>query len=279
MTPKIAFLGLGGMGTPMATRLLAAGHPLTVWNRTPVKAEALAARGAAVAATPADAVREADVVISMLAGPAAVAAVADSAAPQLRVGAHWLEMSTIGPDAVRDLAERLPDGVTLLDAPVMGSVDKAAAGELGILVGGDADGVEALLGDLGTVTRCGALGSAAALKLMLNTALIGGVVVVAEALALAESLGIPASVAERALLGSALGGAARRALATGAVFPVALAAKDVALATSVAPLPVLGAVRDRLAAHADLAGEDLGRAAERIRGDSPTPPLPETLRG
>lgn len=146
MTLKIAFLGLGGMGTPMATRLLAAGHPLTVWNRTPAKAEALAARGAAVAATPADAVREADVVISMLADPAAVTAVVDSAAPQLRPGAHWLEMSTIGPDAVRDLADRLPDGVTLLDAPVMGSVDKAAAGELGILVGGDADGVEALRG-------------------------------------------------------------------------------------------------------------------------------------
>ncbi|MFI6054135.1 NAD(P)-dependent oxidoreductase [Streptomyces violascens] len=279
MTSKIAFLGLGGMGTLMATRLLATGHPLTVWNRTPAKAEALAARGAVVAATPADAVREADVVISMLADPAAVTAVADGAAPQLRAGAHWLEMSTIGPDAVRDLADRLPDGVTLLDAPVMGSVDKAAAGELGILVGGDADGVEKLLGDLGTVTRCGALGSAAALKLMLNTALIGGVVVVAEVLALADSLGIPASAAEHALLGSALGGAARRAFATEAVFPVALAAKDVALATSVAPLPVLVAVRDRLAAHGDLAGQDLARAAERIRAGSPTPPLPETLRG
>ncbi|WP_406508784.1 NAD(P)-dependent oxidoreductase [Streptomyces sp. NBC_00212] len=284
MTPKIAFLGLGGMGTPMATRLLAAGHPLTVWNRTPAKAQVLAALGAVAAATPGDAVREADVVISMLADPAAVTAVADSAAPQLRPGAHWLEMSTIGPDAVRDLADRLPDGVTLLDAPVMGSVGKAAAGELGILVGGDVDGVEKLLGDLGTVTRCGALGSAAALKLVLNTAVIGGVVVVAEALALADSLGIPAATAEHALLGSALGGAARRAFATDAAFATGLAAKNVGLATSAARLPVLAAVRDRLTAHPDLAPQDLALAAERIRGgggagSSPTPPLPETLRG
>ncbi|MCT9087842.1 NAD(P)-dependent oxidoreductase [Streptomyces sp. ASQP_92] len=265
MTTKIAFLGLGGMGTPMATRLLDAGHPLTVWNRTAARSQGLAARGAAVAATPGDAVRSADVVISMLADPGAVAEVAAAAAPRLRPGTHWIEMSTIGPDAVRDLAERLPTGVTLLDAPVLGSVDKAATGELGILVGGDADGVEKVLGVLGTVTRCGPPGSAAALKLVVNTALIGGVVVVAEALALAGRLGVPAATAEQALLASAVGGAARRALATEAAFPTALAAKDLHLATATAPLPVLAAVLDRLGAHPDLAAHDLARAADRIR--------------
>ncbi|WP_120723677.1 NAD(P)-dependent oxidoreductase [Streptomyces hundungensis] len=264
-TTTIAFLGLGGMGTPMATRLLDAGHSLTVWNRTAARAEGLAARGAAVAATPGDAVRCADVVISMLADPAAVAAVVTSAAPQLRPGTHWIEMSTIGPDAVRDLAGLLPEGVTLLDAPVLGSVDKAAAGELGVLVGGEADGVEKVLGALGTVTRCGPLGSAAALKLVVNTALVGGVVVVAEALALADRLGVPAAMAERTLLASALGGAARRALATEAAFATALAAKDLALATATAPLPVLGAVHDRLGAYPELAARDLARAADRIR--------------
>ncbi|MFI6682116.1 NAD(P)-dependent oxidoreductase [Streptomyces sp. NPDC050485] len=267
MTIKVAFLGLGSMGAPMAARLLAAGHPLTVWNRTAAKAEPLAARGAAVAATPADAVRGADAVITMLADPAAVTAVARSAGPQLRPGAHWIEMSTIGPDAVRDLAGLLPEGVTLVDAPVTGSVDKATAGELGILAGGPADGVAELLGHLGTVTRCGPLGSAAALKLVLNAALIGGVAVAAEALALADTLGVPAATAENALLGSALGGAAQRAFARDSSFHASLAAKDIALATATAPLPVLAAVLGHLRAHPDLASQDLARTADRIRAD------------
>ena len=71
----------------------------------------------------------------MLAGPDAVAEIADAILPALRPGTVWAEMSTIGPDAVRALAARLPDGVTLVDAPVVGSTDKAEAGELGILAG------------------------------------------------------------------------------------------------------------------------------------------------
>ncbi|MER6984537.1 NAD(P)-binding domain-containing protein, partial [Streptomyces carpinensis] len=134
---KIAVLGLGHMGTPMARRLLAAGHPLTVWNRTPAKAGPLTGEGAVRAASPADAVRDADVVITMLAGPSALAAVADAALPALPAGAHWVEMSTVGPDAVRRLAARIGDRATLVDAPVTGSTDRAAAGRLGLLAGGD----------------------------------------------------------------------------------------------------------------------------------------------
>src|SRR6476620_3338662 len=81
---KIAFLGLGHMGFAMARRLLGARHPLTVWNRTPAQAEPLVAAGAVPAASPAEAVRDADVVITMLTGPEALAAVAGSAAPELR---------------------------------------------------------------------------------------------------------------------------------------------------------------------------------------------------
>ncbi|MFF4396634.1 NAD(P)-binding domain-containing protein [Streptomyces sp. NPDC001480] len=114
---KVAFLGLGHMGAPMAGRLLAAGHPLTVWNRTAAKAAPLVTGGAVLAASPADAVRDADVVVTMLAGPAAVASVAADAVPAVRTGAHWVEMSTVGPDAVRELADRLGDRVTLARAP------------------------------------------------------------------------------------------------------------------------------------------------------------------
>ncbi|MFF5917366.1 NAD(P)-dependent oxidoreductase [Streptomyces flavochromogenes] len=258
---KIAFIGLGSMGLPMARRLLDAGHPSTVWNRTAAKADALVADGAVLAASPAEAVREADVVITMLADPAAAFAVADAIVPALRPGTHWIDTSTIGPDAVRGLAARLPDGVTLIDAPVMGSVDRAAAGKLLILAGGDTAPVAAVLDRLGTVTPCGGPGTGAALKLVLINAAIGGVALVAEALALAGSLGLPRELALRTLAEGPLAGAVGRATATGSHFPVALAAKDVALATAVTELPVLRSVHTALTADPALLGEDLSAVA------------------
>ncbi|AWT43043.1 MULTISPECIES: NAD(P)-dependent oxidoreductase [Streptomyces] len=265
---KIAFLGLGHMGAPMARRLLAAGHPLTVWNRTAAKAGPLAAEGAVAAGSPAEAVRGADVVITMLADPAALGAVADAVAPELPPGVRWVEMSTVGPDAVRALAARLPDGVMLVDAPVMGSTDRAADGTLGILAGGDAGPVEHVLRHLGTVTRTGPPGSGAALKLVLNTAVLGGVAVVAEALRLADALGVDAGTARTALAGSPLGGATARAFAEGVHFETALAAKDLGIAVEVTELPVAEAVLAHLRHAAQdpaLARADIAQAAARIR--------------
>ncbi|MFI2738536.1 NAD(P)-dependent oxidoreductase [Streptomyces sp. NPDC018711] len=254
---KIAFLGLGSMGLPMARRLLDAGHPLTVWNRTAAKADALVADGAVRAASPTEAVRDADVVVTMLADPAAALAVADEMLPALRPGTHWVDTSTVGPDAVAALAARLPAGVTLVDAPVMGSVDRAAAGELMILAGGDTAPVAAVLDRLGTVTPCGGPGTGAALKLVLINAAIGGVALVAEALTLAGALGLPRELALRTLGAGPLAGAVGRATATGSYFPVALAAKDVALATASAKLPVLEAVHAFLTEDPALLGEDV----------------------
>ncbi|WUT32875.1 NAD(P)-dependent oxidoreductase [Streptomyces sp. NBC_00691] len=257
----IAFLGLGSMGLPMARRLLDAGHPLTVWNRTPAKADALVADGAVRAASPAEAVRDADVVVTMLADPAAALAVADELIPALRPGTHWIDTSTVGPDTVRALADRLPTGVTLIDAPVMGSVDRAASGDLLILAGGDTAPVAAVLERLGATTPCGGPGTGAALKLVLINAAIGGVALVAEALALAGALGLPRGLALRSLGAGPLAGAVGRATATGSHFPVALAAKDVALATAVAKLPVLEAVHAALTEDPALLGEDLAAVA------------------
>ncbi|MGW7276011.1 NAD(P)-dependent oxidoreductase [Streptomyces sp. NPDC054864] len=265
---KIAFLGLGHMGEPMARHILAAGHPLTVWNRTAEKAAPLVSEGARLAADPVDAVRDADVVITMLAGPDAVRAVADAIVPELRTGAHWVEMSTVGPDVVRELGARLPDGVTLVDAPVMGSTDKAASGRLGILAGGAADGVERILTCFGPVTRTGALGSAAALKLVVNTAVIGGVALVAEAMKLADALGLDEETAKGALAGGPLGGAVGRAFATDVHFGSDLAVKDVALATQVSELPVMEAVLSHYEAAAsdpEAVHEDIARAVTHIR--------------
>ncbi|MEV5876043.1 NAD(P)-dependent oxidoreductase [Streptomyces sp. NPDC052101] len=264
---RIAFLGLGHMGAPMARRLLAAGHPLTVWNRTPARAEPLVAEGAALAASPAAAVQGADVVITMLAGPEALTAVTDAVAPELRPGTTWIEMSTVGPDAVRELAGRLKDGIALVDAPVMGSTDRAAEGTLGILAGGDADAVDQVLAHLGTVTRTGPLGSGAALKLVVNTAVIGGVGLVAEALRLAAALGLDDGTARDALGAGPLGGAVARAFADGVHFTTDLAVKDLRIAAGAAELPVTAAVLEHFrqaAEDPELAGADISRAATRI---------------
>ncbi|WP_405982649.1 NAD(P)-dependent oxidoreductase [Streptomyces sp. NBC_00158] len=259
---KIAFLGLGTMGLPMARRLLAAGHPLTVWNRTPYKAGPLVAEGARLADGPGEAVAGADVVITMLADPAAARAVAGSVLPALRPGTHWIDTSTVGPDAIAELAARLPEGVTLTDAPVMGSVDRAAAGELSILAGGPLpDPVRAVLDRLGEVTECGAPGSGAALKLVLINAVIGGVALVSDALRLGQALGLPSDLVRGRLAEGPLAGAVARTFAAGSHFPVALAAKDVALALdgAGARLPVLHAVHAELTARPELAGQDLSR--------------------
>src|SRR5258708_2470729 len=115
---KIGFLGLGEMGTPMATRLRRAGHDLTVWNRTPERTVPLANEGAAVASSPAKAAAGADVVITMLATPEALEQVlfgSDGLATALQPGQLLIDMSTVGPDEDRSAADRLTEETILVD--------------------------------------------------------------------------------------------------------------------------------------------------------------------
>jgi 3-hydroxyisobutyrate dehydrogenase-like beta-hydroxyacid dehydrogenase len=197
---KIAFLGLGQMGAPMAARLVGAGHEVTVWNRTRQKAEPLEGRGARVAATAGEAVSGSEVAITMLADPAAVDGVVfgnDGFAGALEPGQTLIEMSTIGPDAVRSVADRLPDGVAMVDAPVRGSVQQAMNGSLIVLVGAsDAafERVRPILEALGTVHRVGGLGAGAAMKLVANSTIGATMAAFGEALALGEALGLDRSV-------------------------------------------------------------------------------------
>jgi 3-hydroxyisobutyrate dehydrogenase len=203
-----------------------------VWNRTATRTGPVVAAGARAAPTPADAVADADVVITMLADGPAVRSVLAAAAPALRPGACVVEMSTIGPAAVAALADLQPDKVDLVDAPVAGSAGAAAAGELRLFVGGPAaavDRVEPVLSALGTVNRCGDLGSGAALKLVLNTALGTAAAALADALAVADAVGVDRETALAALEGGALGTAVSR-LRRGGSFAIALAAKDLDLA-------------------------------------------------
>ena len=236
MTATIAFLGTGRMGEPMAHRLVAAGHDVRVWNRTRARTDALAAAGARIAPSPAAAATGVEVVITMLADPPAVTSVLfgpSGVAEGLRPGVVLVEMSTIGPAAVREVAARLPAGVELVDAPVSGGVGAAAAGALTILAGGDpstVDRVAGVLGALGTVRRCGGPGSGAALKLVGNAALVAGIAGLADTLAVADAVGVDRATALDLLAGGALGGAVRRATASGVGFAIALAHKDIGLA-------------------------------------------------
>ncbi|GAA1869870.1 NAD(P)-dependent oxidoreductase [Asanoa iriomotensis] len=201
----ITWIGSGAMGARMAGRLLAAGHRLTVWNRTPGRAQPLVEGGARLAATPTEAVRGADVVFMMLADPAAVGDVVDGpegVAAGLSGGATVIDMSTVGPAAVMRVAGLLPEGAALVDAPVLGSLSEAETGSLTLLVGGPDQVVtrlEPLLSQLGEPVHVGPLGSGATAKLVANFALLGTVGLLGEDLAVAEALGLPREVTWRVL--------------------------------------------------------------------------------
>lgn len=254
----VAFLGLGQMGSRMAGRLVAAGHEVTVWNRTRAKAEAVT--GARVADTPGAAAAGSDIVITMLADPAAVHAVV--AAMDLRPGSVLVEMSTIGPRALADL--RIPEGVGLVDAPVGGSIGKAEAGELTVFAGGtdaDVDRVTPVLEAFGTVQRTGGPGSAAAAKLVVNTALIAGLALLGELRELADQLAVPA---EQLLASGPLAPLVTRAKGVGAAFSVTLAEKDLALVTEHATdIPIAAAALARIRSILPTAGDqELGTLAD-----------------
>jgi 3-hydroxyisobutyrate dehydrogenase len=189
---RIAFLGLGIMGSGMAGRLLDAGARLTVFNRTSGRAATLAARGAVVAATPREAVSEADIVFSMVADDAASHDVWDGgngALAGVRRGTVLVECSTLTVGRITDLAESASRiGCELVDAPVTGSKMQAAAGELVFLVGGSEPGVARIrpaLDAMGrTIEHLGPVGSGALVKLINN--FLAGV----QAASLAEAIAI-----------------------------------------------------------------------------------------
>lgn len=243
---SVAVVGLGAMGGRIAARLLAAGHDVTVWNRTPAKAEPLVALGARTAGTPAAAGAAADAVFVMVADPAALAEVTegpDGVAAGTRTGTTVLQMSTVGVGPTLRLANAIPDGVDLLDSPVLGSISEVESGTLRIFVGGAADVLERwapLLSDLGTPMHVGPIGAGAAAKLVANSTLFASLGVLGEALGLARSLGLPDQVAFDVLATTPIAAQAQRrrpAIETGhypARFDLALARKDTELVTAAA---------------------------------------------
>jgi 3-hydroxyisobutyrate dehydrogenase-like beta-hydroxyacid dehydrogenase len=207
--PTIAFVGIGLMGKPMASRLLHAGYPVHAWNRTAPKAEALRSLGAQTYAELASAVAGAGIVISMLEAGAAVAQVIASVLPSLRPGTLWIDMSSTRQDEALAFRDQLATRqVRFMDAPVSGGVGGAEAGSLAIMVGAsehDFAEAQAVLSAMGSPLRVGPPGSGQVAKLC-NQLIVGVTIeVVAEALLLAQAAGAdPAAV--RAAIGGGFAG-------------------------------------------------------------------------
>jgi 3-hydroxyisobutyrate dehydrogenase-like beta-hydroxyacid dehydrogenase len=229
------------MGSRIASRLLGAGENVVVWNRTAERAEPLAAAGASVAATPAEAAASADRVLTMLADPPAleeVVTMEGGLAQGLRAGQTLLEMSTVGPSAVERLLDSVPEGVEVIDAPVLGTLGEVESGTLTIFVGGTTEAVASvrpLLQVLGTPLHVGPFGAGARAKLVANATLLGTLTLLGEALALAEGLGLAQDVTFEVLSRTPLAAHAerRRPVFEGEAAPLhfrlALAAKDAAV--------------------------------------------------
>jgi len=210
---NVAILGLGTMGAGMAKNLLTAGFAVTVYNRTQSKAEALAASGARIAHSPAEAAHDADVIITMLSDENACRAMwtgQEGALAQAGPGAILIESSTVTPGWIAELAAlATARGLRLLDAPVTGSRLQAEAGELTFLVGGDAPTLELVRPVLAVmskqIVRLGPIGSGARMKLINNFLCGVQVASLAEGMAWIERSGLDRDQALQVLKAGAPG--------------------------------------------------------------------------
>ncbi|MGP3970817.1 NAD(P)-dependent oxidoreductase [Streptomyces sp. 6N223] len=207
---RVAVLGTGIMGAAMARSLCRAGLEVRAWNRTRAKAEPLAAEGATIAGTPAEAVADADVVLTMLYDGHAAAESVRAAAAGLRPGAYWLQCTTAGIDGLTPLAALAREhGLVFVDAPVLGTRQPAEAGRLTVLAAGPASAREPLAPVLDAV---GARtiwvgeepGAATRLKLVCNSWVLAATHATGEALALAEGLGVDPGLFLDAIAGGPL---------------------------------------------------------------------------
>jgi 3-hydroxyisobutyrate dehydrogenase/2-hydroxy-3-oxopropionate reductase len=279
---SVAWIGLGAMGSRMAARLSNAGHELVVWNRTRARAEEL---GLSVAGSPREAAERAEVVFTMVADPEALRAVSEGekgVLAGLREGSVLVEMSTVGPEALRRLAAGMPPGTHLVDAPVLGSLREAESGTLKLFAGDDDaqfERVRPLLEALGETLRTGPLGSGAAAKLVANATLVGTIALLGETLALADALGLTRETTWEVLAETPLGVQAerRRAVVESGEYPprfrLSLARKDADLVQAAGEgsdleLPVLAAARAHLAAAeaAGLGDADYAAVLKHILG-------------
>lgn len=207
---SLGFAGIGLMGLPMCRRLLAAGHSLAIWNRSPDKCAPLVAAGARQVATPGELCEAADVVMLCLADTTVVREVVfgvDGIASKARSGQLLVDFSSLEPAATREMAAQLKadTGMGWLDTPVSGGTPGADAGTLAIMVGGEVQDLErvrpALLSLGQRVTHMGGVGAGQVTKACNQMIVACNALVIAEVVALAEKSGVDAALIAQALAG------------------------------------------------------------------------------
>ncbi len=276
-TPTVALLGTGTMGAGMARNIAGAGLPLRVWNRSQDKAQALG-DVAQVAESVAEAVDGADVVLTMLYDVDSVVATMEEARGHLGPEAVWLQQSTIGVAGCQqtiELAEEL--GVTLVDAPVLGTKKPAEDGSLVVLASGPEEAREVVAPVLdaigGRTMWVGAAGAGSRLKLAANAWVATVLEGVAESLALTRDLGLDPALFLEAIAGGAmdapyvqLKGKSMLAGEFPPAFKLAGALKDVELILAAADdagtdLGLMPAIRDHFARAVEAGHGDLDMSA------------------
>jgi 3-hydroxyisobutyrate dehydrogenase len=198
MSETVGYVGLGIMGMGMARNLLKAGFPLSVWNRTASKAEALAAEGAAARATPAEVAANSDIIVICVSDTPDVEAVLlgdNGIIHGAKAGSLVIDCSTISPQATQAMAEKLAaKGIKMLDAPVSGGSEGAVKGTLSIMVGGAAEDFERAMPvfqAMGkTITHVGGTGAGQTVKLVNQVLVVGNCLAMCEALLLAQAGGV-----------------------------------------------------------------------------------------
>jgi len=210
---NVGFIGLGVMGSRMVTRLMAAGHTVTGYNRTKAKAQDLLDAGMAWSDTPRAVAEASEIVFSIVSDTAALRLIAegpDGVLGALGTGKTWVEMSTVSPAASRELAAKAAAaGAQMLDCPVSGSIATLEAGQLTMMVGGDEAAFKAaepvLLAIGSKATYVGASGLAVSMKVATNLSVGVQVLALAESILLAEAAGIPRTTAIEVLTNSVVG--------------------------------------------------------------------------
>ena len=210
---KIAFIGLGIMGKPMAKNLIKAGHELFVFDRNPAANEEMKAAGANICASSADTVKNVDLVITMLPNSPQVKSVMleeDKLADAMPKTAVFIDCSSINPVASREIAAELEKrGIDMLDAPVSGGQPKAIDGTLSFMVGGEEEVFNTfkpvLLAMGSSAVRCGGIGAGNTTKLANQIIVAANIQAVAEALTLAQKAGVDPDLVFQAIKGGLAG--------------------------------------------------------------------------
>lgn len=206
---NIAFLGTGLMGRPMAHRLLQSGFSVWVYNRMPEKAQWLAEKGAVVCRTPADAVKEAPVVLTMLSDAEAIRSVLAQIPGEIMKGRTLVQMSTILPQESIEFSKKMHTlGANYVEAPVLGSIPEAQAGNLFVFVSGDVEHYRRLLSIFESFAKqvlyVGEMGKAATLKLAFNQLIASHMVAFSVSFGMLRRAGVDTDLFMRILRESAL---------------------------------------------------------------------------